>query len=67
MQYYMSVMKAPGNVKLIRYNKTYAILADEVPGVADFDEFYMNGAERNISLQSEEYPVTGEIEVELYA
>lgn len=67
MQYYMSVMKAPGDVKLIRYNKTYAILADEVPGVADFDEFYMNDAERNISLQSEEYPVTGEIEVELYA
>lgn len=67
MSYYMSVVKSPGDAKSIRYNKTYAILADEVPGVADFDEFYMNGAESNVSFQSEEYPVTGEIEVELYA
>ena len=66
-KYYMAVVNSTDDVKTIRYNKTYAILADEVPGVADFDEFYMNGATRNVTFQTEEYPVTGEIEVELYA
>lgn len=64
--YYQSIAAGDGEVQPVRYNKTYAILADDVTGVADFEDFKMNGDIRNVDFEEHEYPVTGEIEVTTY-
>lgn len=65
-KYYESVAQGNDIVSPVRYNKTYSTLADDVDGVADFENFTMNGGMTNIAFQENEYPVTGEIEVETY-
>lgn len=49
----------------IKFYKMAALLTD-TDGVADIDDFLVNGAEENISFTEEEFPVTGDIEVVLY-
>ena len=66
LSYYQSIAAGDGEVQPVRYNKTYATLADDVTGVADFEDFKMNGDIRNIDFEEHEYPVTGEIEVTTY-
>lgn len=43
---------------ILRYNDVRPIISD-IPGVLDFDEFFMNGDITNIRLGREEYPETG--------
>ena len=66
LSYYQSIAAGDGEVQPVRYNKTYATLADDVTGVADFEDFKMNGDIRNVDFEEHEYPVTGEIEVTTY-
>ena len=65
-RYYISIESERDKTKLVRYVKAAAVLADEVEGVADFEEFRINDGISNIVFQEDEYPVTGIIEVELY-
>lgn len=65
-RYYMRIEAEADKTKWLRYVKVAAVLADEVEGVADFENFQMNGGIANIPFKEDEYPVTGSIEVELY-
>lgn len=56
MKYYTEA-KA-GNI--VRYNKIHAILTN-LPGVLDFEDLKLNGEEKNISLEQDEYPGTNEV------
>lgn len=44
----------------LRYNDVRPILS-EIAGVTDFDDFLLNGERKNICLNSEEYPKTGNL------
>lgn len=66
-RYYMRIETEPDKTKWLRYVKVAAVLADEVEGVADFENFRINGGVANIAFREDEYPLTGAIEVELYA
>lgn len=50
-----SSAKAEG---VLRYNQVRPLITDIV-GVSDFDDFLMNGSDKNITFTSEEYPETG--------
>lgn len=56
MKYYTEA-KA-GNI--VRYNKIHAILTN-LPGVLDFEDLKLNGEEKNLSLDQDEYPGTNEV------
>ena len=43
------------------YNQVRPLITD-IPGVTDFDEFLMNGAEENIVLSLEEYAATDTVD-----
>lgn len=43
---------------VLRYNQVRPLITGIV-GVSDFDEFLMNGSDKNITFTSEEYPETG--------
>ena len=45
---------------VVRYNRIHALLTN-LPGVSDFEDLKMNGAEENITLDQDEYPETDEI------
>lgn len=45
---------------ILRYNRVHALLIN-IPGVLDFSELKMNGEEKNIVLNQEEYPETGDV------
>lgn len=49
---------------IIWYNKIHAILTDDVFGVLDFADLKINGEEKNIVLDQDEYPETGKITLE---
>ncbi|MCI9047978.1 MAG: hypothetical protein HFG71_12045 [Hungatella sp.] len=46
---------------ILRYNDVRPIISD-IPGVLDFDQFFMNGDIKNIRLGREEYPETGTLD-----
>lgn len=57
------VMKYYSSAKLenvVRYNRVHALLTN-LPGVLDFTDFKINGAENNITLDQDEYPETDEV------
>lgn len=57
------VMKYYSAAKLenvVRYNRVHALLTN-LPGVLDFADLKMNGAENNITLDQDEYPETDEV------
>lgn len=56
MKYYTEA-KA-GNI--VRFNKVHAILTN-LPGVLDFEDLRMNGEEKNVSLDQDEYPETDKV------
>ena len=64
--YYQSVASGDDDMKPVMYIKTYSTLAGDVLGVADFEDFRMNGETTNITFHDYEYPVTGTIEVTTY-
>lgn len=64
--YYQSVASGDDDMKPVMYIKTYSTLASDVLGVADFEDFRMNGETTNITFHDYEYPVTGTIEVTTY-
>lgn len=53
-----SVAKLEG---VLRYNDVRPLFAD-IPGVEDFEEFYMDGGIENIELAREDYPKTGTLD-----
>lgn len=56
MQYYTEAKLT----NIVRYNKIHAILTN-LPGVLDFEELKLNGEEKNISLDQDEYPGTNTV------
>lgn len=62
-RYYENCFDPGAGVKQVLYVKAAAVLADDVPGVADFKGFRMNGSRANIDFTEDCFPVTGEIEV----
>ena len=54
------------DVKYVQYIQAAAILAKQVAGVLDFRDFSMNGGIENVAFHKDQFPVTGEIEVEIY-
>lgn len=46
---------------ILIYNQVRPLVTD-IPGVNDFDEFLMNGAEENIVLSLEEYAATDTVD-----
>ena len=65
-EYYASIASGNEKVKPVQYIETFAVLAKNTQGVADFEKFLMNGGVENITFEEDEYPVTGEIEVTTY-
>lgn len=65
-EYYASIASGNEKVKPVQYIETFAVLAKNTQGVADFEDFLMNGGVSNITFEEDEYPVTGEIEVTTY-
>lgn len=58
-----AVMKYYSTAKtenVVRYNRVHALLTS-LPGVLDFKDLKMNGAENNILLDQDEYPETDEV------
>lgn len=58
-----AVMKYYSTAKMenvVRYNRVHALLTS-LPGVLDFEDLKMNGAENNILLDQDEYPETDEV------
>ena len=58
-----AIMKYYASAKLeniIRYNRVHSILTN-LPGVLDFADLKINGEEKNIQLDQDEYPETGEV------
>lgn len=55
---YYQTAKSDG---IIKYAEIGALLIN-TPGVYDFDRLLINGAEVNITIMADEYPMTGEIE-----
>lgn len=62
-RHYAEVFDPSWGPKQLRYVKAAAVLADDVPGVADFKHFRMNGSRDNIGFTEEFFPVTGAVEV----
>ena len=56
MKYYTEAKE--GNI--VRFNKIHAILTN-LSGVLDFEDLKMNGEEKNVSLDQDEYPETEEV------
>lgn len=56
MQYYTEAK----TVNVVRYNKVHAILTN-LPGVLDFEDLKLNGEEKNVSLDQNEYPGTEKV------
>ena len=59
-----AIMKYYASAKLeniIRYNRVHSILTN-LPGVLDFADLKINGEEKNIQLDQDEYPETGEVQ-----
>lgn len=54
----MEVYSEAKHEGILRYNDVRPVLRG-IDGLEDFDNFYMNGAMKNIVLGSEEYPLTG--------
>lgn len=51
---------------ILRYNQVRPVVTD-IPGVEDFDTFLMQGAMENIVLSKEEYPETGDHQLDFAA
>ena len=68
LEYYAKIAQEDmeAESKYVQYVQAAAILAQQVPGVADFKRFRMNGGLDNIEFHKDQFPVTGEIEVEPY-
>lgn len=64
-KYYAELAANKTVVDSVLYVKAAAILT-EIPGVADFKKFRINGALENIAFAEDEYPVTDKIEVTAY-
>lgn len=64
-KYYAEIASVDDTVAPVQYVKAAAILT-EIPGVADFKHFRINGALENVSFAEDEYPVTEDFEVTLY-
>lgn len=64
-EYYASIVNSDTSVNPVKYVHVAALL-EEINGVDDFKELMINGGITNISFSEEEYPVTREIEVDLY-
>lgn len=59
-----AIMKYYASAKLeniIRYNRVHSILTN-LPGVLDFADLKINDEEKNIQLDQDEYPETGEVQ-----
>lgn len=59
-----AVMKYYGSAKqenIVRYNRIHCILTN-VAGVLDFTDLKVNGEEKNIPLEQDEYPETQEVQ-----
>ena len=65
IEYYASIVNSDTSVNPVKYVHVSALL-ESVNGVLDFKKLRMNGGLDNISFTEEQYPVTGEIGVELY-
>ena len=63
--YYKKVTTLAATVNPVKFVEVSAVLLG-VNGVDDFKRLRINGALDNIVFQEDEFPVTGEIEVELY-
>lgn len=50
-------------VNIVRFNKVHAILTN-LPGVLDFEDLKMNGEEKNVSFDQDEYPETDKVQFE---
>ena len=56
MKYYTEAKAS----NIVRYNKVHSILTN-LPGVLDFEDLKMNGEEKNVLLNQDEYPGTDEV------
>ena len=59
-----AVMKYYSEAKqynVVKYNKVHAILTS-LPGVLDFEDLRLNGDEKNIELDQDEYPETDDVD-----
>lgn len=64
-EYYREIATMTSTVNPVKYVEISAVLLS-VSGVDDFKHLRVNGAIGNVVFQEDEFPVTGEIEVELY-